>query len=93
MSYGRGNLGPVARLIQQHIYDTAVYGGGTEPEPLKGDARWWAEQVGVEEAPAREGLEELVAQNTLVKHGEGEDAVYIYTSVTGLSPELQGEGS
>ena len=88
MAYGNESLRPVARELKQYIYDSTIF--ETSPEPLKGDAAWWAGQLGTEEAETREALEELVAAGTLVQDGEGEDATYIYVPVTVVSPELHG---
>ncbi len=88
MSYANEKLGEAAREIKQYIYDSTIF--ETNPEPLKGNAGWWADQLGTEPEETRGGLEELVAQNTLVKDGEGDGASYIYVPMTVVSPELHG---
>ena len=88
MTYGNENLGDMAKEIKQYIYDSTIY--ETDPEALKGDASWWAGQVGASPDETRDGLEELVAVNTIIKDGEGEAANYIYVPMTVVSPELQG---
>ncbi|MDP9350850.1 MAG: hypothetical protein M3P51_04830 [Chloroflexota bacterium] len=88
MSYADENLGPTAREIKQYIYDSTIF--ETDPEALKGDARWWAGQLGLPPEELHEGLEELVEATTLIKDGEGEDATYIYVPMTVVSPELHG---
>jgi hypothetical protein len=88
MGYAERELSETAREIKQYIYDSAIF--ETDPEPLKGDAAWWAGQLGTDVGATRAGLEELVAVNTLVKDGEGEGAAYIYVPVTVVSPELHG---
>lgn len=90
MGFGRGNLSETAQEIQSFIYDTNMY-SGTNLEPLKGNAAWWAEQVGTDPTDTRSALDELVTQNTLIKDDETDDPTYIYTSVTTISPELHGE--
>lgn len=88
MSYADENLSEVAREIKQYIYDSTIF--ETDPEPLKGDASWWASQLGMQPEETREGLEELVTATTLIKDGESEDATYIYVPMTVVSPELHG---
>ncbi len=88
MGYTDENLGGAASEIKQYIYDSTIF--ETDPEPLKGDASWWADQVGTVPEETRDGLEELVSANTLIKDGEGEDATYIYVPMTVVSPELHG---
>ena len=88
MSYGNERLGELAREIKQYIYDSTIY--EKDLEPLKGDAEWWAGQMGVGPEETRDALEELVAAGTLVKDGEGTDASYIYVPVTVVSPEIHG---
>lgn len=88
MSYGNESLGEVAREIKQYIYDSTIF--ESDPQPLKGDAEWWAEQLGTQREETRDALEELAGGNTIIKDGEGPHAVYIYTSVTVVSPELHG---
>lgn len=88
MSYADENLSEVASEIKQYIYDSTIF--ETDPEALKGDAGWWADQLGTPQDATRDALEELVAQNTVVKDGEGEGATYIYVPVTVVSPELHG---
>lgn len=81
-------VGDMAREIKQLIYDSTIY--ETDPSALKGGAAWWAGQLGAGSDEVREGLEELVATNTLVREGEGQDATCIYVPVTVVSPELHG---
>lgn len=88
MSYSDENLGEMAGEIKRYIYDSTIF--ETDPQPLKGDATWWADQLGAGPDETREGLEELATTNTLVKDGEGDDASYIYVPMTVVSPELQG---
>lgn len=88
MSYSDEGLGEAAREIKRYIYDSTIF--ETDPEPLKGGVPWWADQLGMEPEETRAALEELAAQNTLVKDGEGEAARYIYVPMTVVSPELHG---
>ena len=88
MSYGNENLSDVAKEIKQYIYDATIY--ETDPQPLKGDAAWWSEQLVTQPEETRSALEELVAANTIIKDGEGKDATYIYVPMTVVSPELHG---
>lgn len=88
MSYGNEHLSPVAREIKQYIYDASIF--DTELEAMKGDAAWWAGQIGTEEAETRDGLEELSEAGTVIRHVEGESVVYIYVPMTGVTPELHG---
>ncbi len=88
MSYADENMGETAREIKQYIYDSTIF--ETDPQPLKGDAAWWAGQLGMTSEEIREGLEELVVTNTLVKDGDGDGAMYIYVAMTVVSPELHG---
>lgn len=88
MSYADENLGATAREIKQYIYDSTIF--ETDPEALKGDAGWWAGQLGLPPEEMHGGLEELVETTTLIKDGEGEDATYIYVPMTVVSPELHG---
>lgn len=90
MSYGyeSTNLSDTAREIKQYIYDSTIY--EKSPEPLKGDASWWADQTGIPEEEITPALEELVASNTLIKQEDDSNSIYIYVPMTVVSPELHG---
>jgi hypothetical protein len=88
MDYADENLGEVAGEIKQYIYDSTIF--ETDPEPLKGDAAWWADQIGAAPDETLAGLDELVTANTLIRDGEGDAATYIYVPMTVVSPELHG---
>ena len=88
MSYGNEKLSALAQEIKQYIYDSTIY--ETDPEAIKGNAAWWASQIGSEAQETHDALEELTLVGPLFKDGEGEEASYIYAPVTVVSPELHG---